>query len=226
MKEKIIEGLMKLDTENDNHWTEDGLPKIAALKFTVGPTLTREDVNEVAPNFTRSNPVIGEVQNDTELSTAGTQETEPQEVAEVAAPEHVEPETDETHVEGPTEAHDLSTNVGHLTVHVACDVDTLFKALAKDLPNVDIKVISQEELEALDQELRDGMNADVILLSAVNKLVNERNKMHAEVVEELEHRKPKSHLADQLSAFRNTMAGCQHVVNQPRMMVRNGIKTR
>ncbi|QBQ80930.1 hypothetical protein HdK1rev_00026 [Escherichia phage vB_EcoS_HdK1] len=53
MKDKIIEGLRKLNVENDNHWTADGLPKIEALKFTVGPSVTREDVNSVAPGFTR-----------------------------------------------------------------------------------------------------------------------------------------------------------------------------
>lgn len=225
MKEKIIEGLMKLDVQNDNHWTADGLPKIDALKFSVGPTITREEVNSVAPNFCRSNPQIEEVQDEHGLSN-DTQETEPTQVVDASFNMSIESEGPEETVASPTEGHIESGTISELKIRVNCDVDYLFKYLAQDLPDVNIQLTTDEELARLEEELRHGMTADNVLLSAVNQLITERNRMHEKVVTELEHRKPKAHLANQLASFRNSMAECQHVVNQPRMMVRNGIKTR
>lgn len=226
MKEKIIEGLLKLDVQNDNHWTADGLPKIDALKFTVGPTLTRDDVNLVAPGFTRSNPVVEEVQDELGQSTVGTEKTEPEEMVETPVPAFLQPEINAPVVEDTAKAQDDSTTVGRLTLHVACDVDTVFQYLAKELPDVNIIMVDDADLTALEEELRVGMAADNVLLSAVSKLMEQRNAMHTEAVAEIERRKPKSHLADQLSAFRESMRGGQHVVNRPRMVMRNGIKSR
>lgn len=225
MKEKIIEGLMKLDVQNDNHWTADGLPKIDALKFSVGPTITREEVNSVAPNFCRSNPQIEEVQDENGLSN-DTQKTEPTQVVDASFNMSIEPEGSEETVASPTEGHIESGTISELKIRVNCDVDYLFNYLSKDLPNVDVHAVDDEELARLEEELRHGMTADNVLLSAVNQLITERNRMHEKVVTELEHRKPKAHLANQLASFRNSMAQCQHVVNQPRLMVRNGIKSR
>lgn len=215
MKQKIIDGLLKLDPENDNHWTDEGLPKITALKFSVGSNLTRDDVNEVAPNFTRSNPVFEEVQNE-ELSADVPQEKQNEQ----------EYEEGEEVLASAGETQEDTSRIGELTVRVNCDVDTLFSMLGKDLPQVNIEQQTEKELRDLEEQLRDGMTADNILLSAVSQLIETRSKLHANVVEELDRRKPKSHLADQLSSFRDTMTGLQHVVNNPRVIVRNGIKTR
>lgn len=57
----LIEALMDLDPENQNHWTNEGLPKLDALKFATGnPSLTRTDVTDAAPLFTRENRVVEE----------------------------------------------------------------------------------------------------------------------------------------------------------------------
>lgn len=51
----IVEALKKLDVNNDNHWTADGLPRIDTVKFLGSiQTLTREDINAAAPKFTRT----------------------------------------------------------------------------------------------------------------------------------------------------------------------------
>lgn len=53
MKEKIQEALLKLDTSNENHWTQDGLPRLDTIKILASdPSLTRETVSEAAPGFT------------------------------------------------------------------------------------------------------------------------------------------------------------------------------
>lgn len=54
-KEAIQEALLKLDTENAEHWTADSLPKVEALGIE---GLKRKDITEAAPHFTRDNPTI------------------------------------------------------------------------------------------------------------------------------------------------------------------------
>jgi hypothetical protein len=48
---QIREALKKLDVSNDEHWTADGQPRLAAV-----PGLTRTELVQVAPHFTRTNP--------------------------------------------------------------------------------------------------------------------------------------------------------------------------
>lgn len=51
---KITEALSKLDPSNDNHWTQDGLPRLDTVKILAGdPSLTREAVTAAAPDFNR-----------------------------------------------------------------------------------------------------------------------------------------------------------------------------
>ncbi len=56
--EQILEVLSKLDPSNKDHWTQDGQPRLGA----VGEGVTRQQILEVAPLFSRSNPAIEENQ--------------------------------------------------------------------------------------------------------------------------------------------------------------------
>lgn len=64
---KIREALSTLDTKNDDHWTEDGLPRIDAIGLD---GVTRSEVSAAAPAFTRSNPEFVEV-SDVDEQVAG-----------------------------------------------------------------------------------------------------------------------------------------------------------
>lgn len=56
---KIKDALAKLDPQNDNHWTSDGLPRIDTIRmFASDPAISRELITADAPDFSRSNPVI------------------------------------------------------------------------------------------------------------------------------------------------------------------------
>jgi len=51
---KILDALKRLDHKNDNHWTEDGLPRVDTVKLLAGDSsITRELVTKEAPSFTR-----------------------------------------------------------------------------------------------------------------------------------------------------------------------------
>lgn len=55
----LPEALGKLDSTNDNHWTQDGLPRLETLKMLTGDqTLTREIVSSQYPDFKRVTVVI------------------------------------------------------------------------------------------------------------------------------------------------------------------------
>lgn len=56
---KILEALSKLDTNNDNHWTADGLPRIETVRMLSGDqSITREQITAEAPDFSRSSAVV------------------------------------------------------------------------------------------------------------------------------------------------------------------------
>lgn len=52
--EQILEVLSKLDPTNKDHWTQDGQPRLGA----VGEGVTRQQILDVAPLFSRSNAVV------------------------------------------------------------------------------------------------------------------------------------------------------------------------
>lgn len=55
MKELIQAALAKLDAKNDNHWTEDKLPRVEVVRVAGAPDAKREDIMREFPNFTRDN---------------------------------------------------------------------------------------------------------------------------------------------------------------------------
>lgn len=52
--EQILESLSKLDPSNTSHWTQNGQPLLSA----VGEGVTRSQIIEAAPLFSRDNPVL------------------------------------------------------------------------------------------------------------------------------------------------------------------------
>lgn len=56
----LREALSQLDTLNDDHWTGDGAPKIDAVKEILGGPVTRQDIINTAPHFSRENPLLEE----------------------------------------------------------------------------------------------------------------------------------------------------------------------
>lgn len=52
---KILEALNKLATDNDAHWTSDGLPRLDTVRLLAADqNISREDIQKVAPNFSRT----------------------------------------------------------------------------------------------------------------------------------------------------------------------------
>lgn len=56
MLDKIKEALAKLDVNNDDHWTGDGLPRLDVMKDLLGEAVTRADVTSAVKGFSRKTP--------------------------------------------------------------------------------------------------------------------------------------------------------------------------
>lgn len=57
----INDALEELDSENDAHWTADGDPKLDVISGLVGAKVSRKEVKEAAPHFTRDNPELASI---------------------------------------------------------------------------------------------------------------------------------------------------------------------
>lgn len=50
---KLIDALKKLDRGNDDHWTDDGQPRLNAVKQVFGKSVSREEIAKEVPGFNR-----------------------------------------------------------------------------------------------------------------------------------------------------------------------------
>lgn len=55
MSQAIIDALSKLDPTNDNHWTQDGMPRLDAVQALSGVAVKREQITILLPAFSRHN---------------------------------------------------------------------------------------------------------------------------------------------------------------------------
>ena len=54
----LIEALQALDPDDDDHWTAEGRPAMAALIDLAGREVTRREVDAIAPDFTREHRAL------------------------------------------------------------------------------------------------------------------------------------------------------------------------
>lgn len=52
--------LSQLDPTDDSQWTQDGLPLLDVLGTLTNTKVTRQQIAKIAPEFTRSNPIVPE----------------------------------------------------------------------------------------------------------------------------------------------------------------------
>lgn len=75
----IKEALGQLDTMEDEHWTEDGSPAVSAVSEIMGQKVTRKEITDAAPKFTRENTDLTEIEPEGEpnaVSEEGKEEVE------------------------------------------------------------------------------------------------------------------------------------------------------
>lgn len=143
---KITEALSKLDPNNDNHWTSDGLPRIDTVKMLAGnPALTREMITAEVPNFSRQTALVAATQ-----AKAGITNT----------PAAIEPTTSPA-TPPATEDVVVQATVETALDNVVKDYDALIEAAQAELQTA---IIARDEAHALVQVKQD----------ALDELINER----------------------------------------------------
>lgn len=98
MSQKLIEALLSLDTQNDDHWTQDGLPRLDVLKNAMGESVSRSDIAAVSKTFNRFNAAIEAEEG--EADEQAEQETQPEAETEVKETTTEPPVVTDTEVEG------------------------------------------------------------------------------------------------------------------------------
>ena len=252
MKQKIVDALQKLDPQNDNQWTQDGLPKLDALKFLVGDTVTREQVQEAAPDFTRTNTTIGEKandgSNDRAVDNAAVDVTKEDQkstivpdgsLAGFAAEQGKETQSNEVPYNEPVSdpgkvglnAPDPSTveevkssgNVVTMSVGVNVELSDVLKNFNGDFHEKPITELSDEELLALHEAHNQIVSADNEFLSAVEAFVRKRAFYLNDVATAVHDRVLTETTVDQLAAFRAQVgSGKDLPVNKPQQVQRRG----
>lgn len=209
MKDKIIAALETLDSSNDNHWTESGLPKLEALRFAFGGPVTREMVEQHAPGYTRANRQIKEAAADqTSVPAAPDAQT-------------MAPAQDSAPTQPPQEADNVATGEEEPDVCCAFGASMLENpSLVPDVKVSDLSLEDLQELAGLHQQIESMQRRMLDEAAAVFK---SRSFFLNDVVEELAKRKPAPSAAEAHAAFRaSVMSQDQSKIaaNKPRQILR------
>jgi len=154
--EQIVEALKKLDVSNDNHWTEDGLPRVETVRMLVGDqSLDRKTITAAAPQFTRA-AVIAAAQAPTQqaqntdptatpVPTSETQQGAPQAQSQdqVTTQTASEETSEDEDVDQPVQAaepslEDRQTELLHLQEEIA-QLDGQLVKLSKQKADLNVK---------------------------------------------------------------------------------------
>ena len=80
----IKEALAQMDVLDDEQWTQEGSPKTEVVSELVGSKVSRADITNAAPKFTRQNPVIDGIDPEEGKNDAVQQETQAEEVIDTS----------------------------------------------------------------------------------------------------------------------------------------------
>ena len=208
MKEKIVEALKTLNTSADAQWTQDGLVALNAFKFAMGgEAVTREQIEEAAPGFNRSNAEVYFQPKDESLKAA-------EEIAVTLEEAHIK--------EGSIEATKLSdSNV----VTMALDVNVTLAESLKTLMGIgahtmdEIGSLTTEQLQTIMKEIPERRNRLISLRNEFEQLLNAELHLLIKLEEAHDARLPKENHADLVKRIHAANMSSKYLVDQPRQRV-------
>lgn len=206
MKEKIVEALKTLNTSADAQWTQDGLVALNAFKFAMGgESVTREQLEEAAPGFNRSN--AGTYFQPTDEST-------PFEAGMIAS--------GTAYLEGSTETPKVpDSNV----VTMALDVNVTLADSLKTLMGIgahtmdEIGSLTTEQLQTIMKEIPERRNRLISLRNEFEQLLNAELHLLIKLEEAHDARLPKENHADLVKRIHAANMSSKYLVDQPRQRV-------
>ncbi|QPI18522.1 hypothetical protein [Providencia phage PSTCR7] len=187
MQDKIKNALKGLDVANEGQWTKEGLPNINFLKIVTGiPTLTREQVQEVAPNFTRDNPTVVEQQQVPEEQAHAANETQVEQPVVPVAPEN---STQNVESDGANGNFEGTLNVLQNPLEIEYESDEQEqKALEQYKDELDIEInrlndIKHNVVKRLDEFVDAARPHDAKTMQMAIQLMHKQEKNSKQVVE-------------------------------------------
>lgn len=191
--QNIIDALKKLDVSNDNHWTVDGQPRLDTVKMLAAdPSVTRDTLNEIAPDFNRATAASWEPKQEGQVQTPSNNEqsteNQPQEKpveATGTSGNDAEQQPQDTETKPSEEV--AETNLEHLEKALAdAEAKTAEKRLAKEQADADYAAALQEE------------DAARIALDAAKPKTHELDPIHGYLNAQLEQNSERSRVVEAL----------------------------
>lgn len=198
MSEKIITGLKSLDVKTDAQWTQEGLVNLNAFKFVIGgEAVTREQLEEVAPGFTR------------ETAPTYFDEKEGEEPAPTAP------------TETPNVATEPTTTTSELTVGVKVELSDAVRTLlgTADRKDIVLTELSDEQLAGIMKQVPERRNALINLREEFAAVLEREFNLLIELEGEVERRTPKANHADMVKRIHEANQANAYIVDQPRQRV-------
>ena len=215
MKEKIVEALKTLNTSADAQWTQDGLVALNAFKFAMGgESVTREQLEEAAPGFNRSNAEVYFQPKDEWLKADEEWLKADEEIAVTLEEAHIK--------EGSIEATKLSdSNV----VTMALDVNVTLAESLKTLMGIgahtidEIGSLTTDQLQTIMKEIPERRNRLISLRNEFEQLLNAELHLLIKMEEAHDARLPKENHADLVKRIHAANMSSKYLVDQPRQRV-------
>lgn len=217
MTDKIITALKTLDVKTDAQWTQDGLVNLMAFKFVNGgEAVTREQLDEVAPGFTRETaPTYFDEKKEGEGSALI--EDAPIESATVtnANVANILESANATSEEGKT-THTASLRIG-VDVTLSDAVKTLIGVSGRQ--DFDVKDLDDERLAYIIKSVPERRNQLIHLREEFNTILEKEFNILISLEEEAARRVPVENHADLVKRIHEANAASKFIVDQPRQRV-------
>lgn len=214
MSEKIITGLKSLDVKTDAQWTQDGQVNLNAFKFVNGgESVTREQLEEIAPGFNRETAATyfdekeGE-QNITPAPIEGGTVTD----ANVAT---ILESANATSEKGKT-THTAFLRIG-VDVTLSDAVKTLIGVSGRQ--DFDVKDLDDERLAYIIKSVPERRNQLINLREEFNTILEKEFNILISLEEEAARRVPVENHADLVKRIHEANAASKFIVDQPRQRV-------
>ena len=176
MKDVILAALAKLDPAVDSHWTAEGLVNLNTFKFLAGGVaVSREQLEEVAPDFRRENPHVAGESEVEQATGEGTDSSAAPETAPTAEESFDAQVEENLSVESFTPVEDLSEEeLSHLCESYIERIGDLNVARDKFNKMIDKKIAYLHSVKAeLDKRQPQLSLADMVRLAHENVSKNQ-----------------------------------------------------
>ncbi len=218
---QIQAALAKLDAANDEHWTADGMPRMDVMEELVGESITRKDVTDALPDFSRAKvQAAQDGQEEASSASEGEAEETAKLAAEGAGADAEDANTGEIADVSPEDAADLA----NLAEEMAADEHDPFAILRMNMA----QILKTEEGML---EFRSDASTIMAIWSAEKKELDDKvmalgraSQMVDRLLTRIENSKPQSDTADiraylasqqkaRAARAKRTLAFLEHGVN-------------